>query len=458
MSGNSTIIRDSFSSKFGVIAAAAGSAVGLGNIWRFPLVACQNGGGAFLILYIGFVLIIGIPVLLSEFSIGRRAQLNAFGSFRAIAPKTKWSLVGLLGIIAAFTILAFYSTVAGWTLEYFTQAVSGKFANVSDMSKNFSDFSSHPYRPLIWQLLFMILTASVVFAGIKKGIEKLTKILMPILVILIIAVVVRSVSLPGASQGLHYLFVPDWSAVTFTTVLMALGQAAFSLSIGMGALITYGSYIQKDNHLLNTSIQVAMADTGIAILSSLMVIPAVFAFTSSGLSEFSPGPGLVFEVLPNVFKSMPGGGAFSIMFFFLLAVAALTSTISVLEVVVAFFKEELKMSRGKATIIASVAIAALGVLATLSFGLLKDITLFNFTIFEMLNYLSANVLLTFGALLIVIFVGWKMGKSQFYNEISNNGTIKSGIYKIIFFIIRYIAPVAIGIIAIAAFFVDGITG
>lgn len=458
MSNDSSIIRDSFTSKFGVIAAAAGSAVGLGNIWRFPLVACQNGGGAFLILYIAFVLIIGIPVLLSEFSIGRRAQLNAYGSFRNIAPKTKWPLVGLLGIIAAFTILAFYSTVAGWTLEYFTQAVTGKLTKLTNMEQNFSEFSSHPYRPLIWQIVFMILTAGVVFAGIKKGIEKLTKILMPVLVILIIAVVVRSVSLPGASQGIHYLFVPDWSAVTFTTVLMALGQAAFSLSIGMGALITYGSYIQKDNHLLNTSIKVAMADTGIAILSSLMVIPAVFAFTSNGLSDFSPGPGLVFEVLPNVFKSMPGGGAFAIVFFFLLAVAALTSTISVLEVVVAFFKEELKMSRGKATIIASVSIGALGVLATLSFGVLKDFTLFNFTVFGILNYLSANVLLTFGALLIVIFVGWRMGKSQFFDEITNKGTIKSGVFKIIFFIIRYIAPVAIGIVAVAAFFVDGITG
>jgi NSS family neurotransmitter:Na+ symporter len=455
---NTSGSRDGFSSKFGVIAAAAGSAVGLGNIWRFPLVASQNGGGAFIMLYIGFILLIGIPVMLSEFSIGRRAQLNTYGSFKKLAPGSRWYLLGFLGIAAAFTILAFYSTVAGWTLEYFTQAISGKLAHTQNMEQNFTSFSTHPYRPLIWQLVFMVLTALIVYLGVQKGIEKLTKILMPLLLILIIAVVIRSVSLEGASEGVRYLFIPNWSAVSFKTVLMALGQAAFSLSIGMGALITYGSYIQKDNHLLNTSIQVALADTGIAILSSLMVIPAVFAFTSNNINDFSPGPGLVFEVLPNVFKSMPGGSVFSIVFFFLLAVAALTSTISVLEVVVAYFKEELKMSRGKATIIASVSISTLGALATLSFGPLSKFKLFGQTIFGILNYMSANVLLTFGALLIVIFVGWRMGKSEFYDEVTNQGTIKSNIFKIIFFIIRYIAPVAIGIVAISAFFIDGITG
>lgn len=450
--------RDNFSSKFGVVAAAAGSAVGLGNIWRFPLVTSQNGGGAFLLLYLGFVMLIGIPVMLSEFTIGRRAQLNTYGSFKKLATGTPWYFVGILGIITAFVILAFYSTVAGWTLEYFIQAITGKFSQVNDMEKNFTDFSSHPYRPLIWQFVFMILTSIVVFAGIKKGIEKLTKILMPILVVLIIIVAIRSVSLDGAKEGIRYLFVPNWSVVTFKTVLMALGQAAFSLSIGMGTLITYGSYISKNNNLLKTSFQVAMADTGIAILSSLMIIPAVFAFTSGGINDFSPGPGLVFEVLPNVFKAMPGGSVFAIVFFFLLAVAALTSTISILEVVVAYFKEELNMTRGKATIIASVAISALGVLATLSFGVLKDVTIFNQTFFGILNYVSANVLLTFGALFIVIFVGWQLGKSEFMDEISNQGSIKSILFKIIFFIIRYIAPVAIGIVAIAAFFIDGLTG
>jgi len=450
--------RDSFGSKFGVIAAAAGSAVGLGNIWRFPLVTTQNGGGAFLLLYVGFILIIGIPVMLSEFSIGRKAQLNAFGSFKKIAPNTPWFMVGFLGIVTAFAILAFYSTVAGWTLEYFLQAVSGKLMKAENMERHFANFSTDPYRPVIWQLVFMILTAFVVFAGVKKGIEKFTKILMPVLVILILFVVFRSVTLDGAMEGVKYLFVPDWSAVNFKTVLMALGQAAFSLSIGMGTLITYGSYIKKNNNLLKTSSQVALADTSIAILSSLMVIPAIFAFSAGSVGEMSPGPGLVFEVLPNVFKAMPGGSFVAIIFFFLLSVAALTSTISVLEVVVAYLKEEIKMSRGKATLIASISISVLGVLATLSFSTLSDVSVLGYTIFGILNYASANVMLTFGALLIVIFVGWSMGKSKFLAEISNQGTISSKLFGIVFFIIRYIAPVAIGIIAVAAFFIEGITG
>jgi NSS family neurotransmitter:Na+ symporter len=281
---------------------------------------------------------------------------------------------------------------------------------------------------------------------------------MPVLAVLIILVVIRAVTLDGASEGIRYLFVPNWGDVGFKTVLMALGQAAFSLSIGMGTLITYGSYIRKSNNLLKTSAQVALADTGIAILSSLMVIPAVFAFTSSGVDSISPGPGLVFEVLPNVFKSMPAGSIFAIIFFFLLSVAALTSTISVLEVVVAYLKEEKKMSRAKATIISSVAISVLGVFATLSFGPLAEVKIFNQTVFGLLNYASANVMLTFGALFIVLFVGWRIGKSDFLNEISNEGTIKSSLFNVIFFIIRYIAPIAIGAVAVAAFFIDGITG
>lgn len=449
--------RDSFTSKFGVIAAAAGSAVGLGNIWRFPLVTAQNGGGAFLLLYIGFIVGIGIPVMLSEFTIGRRAQLNAMGSFKKLAPKTPWFLVGSLGIVTAFAILAFYSTVAGWTIEYLIEAFTGKLIHIKDTAQNFEEFSSNPVRPVIWQLLIMFVTGGVVFAGIQKGIEKFTKVLMPMLVILIGFVVVRAVSLPGAGEGVKYLFFPDWSAVNFKTVLMALGQAAFSLSIGMGTLITYGSYIRKDNQLLSTASTVALADTAIAIMSSLMVIPAIFAFTSGGIDNMSPGPGLVFEVLPNVFKAMPGGVIFAAVFFFLLTVAALTSTVSVLEVVVAYLKEEMKMSRARATIIASVSITILGILATLSFGVLGEVRLFGKTIFGILDYASANVMLTFGALFIVIFVGWKLGKSNFLDEISNKGELKSGLFKVVFFIIRYVAPVAIGIIAVAALFIKGIT-
>jgi neurotransmitter:Na+ symporter, NSS family len=351
--------RDGFTSKFGVIAAAAGSAVGLGNIWRFPYVTGENGGGAFLLMYLIFIVAIGIPVILSEFVIGRRAQSNALGSFRILSPGTPWWLIGLMGIVAAFVILSFYSTVAGWTLEYIYQAFAGGFHNKTTemLSNDFAEFTSDSYRPLVWQMIFMALTAFVVLAGVQKGIEKYTKILMPLLIVLILAVCIRSVSLPGASEGLRFLFYPDFSKITGQSVLLALGQAAFSLSIGMGALITYGSYIRKDTPLLSTSIQVATADTIIAVLSGVMIFPALFALGESPAG----GPGLVFVTLPKLFEAMPGGAIFAVVFFILLSVAALTSTISVLEVVVAFMKDELKMTRKKATLISTLSISVLGV-------------------------------------------------------------------------------------------------
>lgn len=451
----SEIQRDGFTSKFGVIAAAAGSAVGLGNIWRFPYVTGENGGGAFLLLYLFFIVVIGIPVMLSEFAIGRRAQRNALGSFRKLSPGSSWWLVGLMGIVAAFVILSFYSTVAGWTLEYVMQAIKGSFdgKSIEQLNTDFATFTAGSFWPLLWQIVFMILTAGVVFAGIQKGIEKYTKILMPILLLLIILVCIRSVTLPGADKGLSFLFSPDFKKITLESVLMALGQAAFSLSIGMGALITYGSYIKKDTPLGTTAVQVAGADTLIAILSGVMIFPALMALGE----DPAGGPGLVFVTLPKIFESMPGGSIFAIVFFLLLSVAALTSTISVLEVVVAYFKEELNMTRSKATIIGATSITALGVLCTLSFGPLKDFTIFGKTMFDIMNYISANVFLTFGALFIVIYTGWKLGVKNFVDEITNQGKIKMKLSGVIVFIIKYIAPIGIGAVAIGAFFVDGLT-
>jgi neurotransmitter:Na+ symporter, NSS family len=447
--------RDGFTGKFGIIAAAAGSAVGLGNIWRFPYVTGENGGGAFLLLYLIFILAIGIPVILSEFVIGRRSQSNALGSFRKLSPGSPWWLIGLMGIVAAFVILSFYSTVAGWTLEYIVQAASNGFKGKSmeQLSSDFSAFTSHSYRPILWQLTFMGLTAAVVLAGVQKGIEKYTKILMPMLLVLIIAVCVRSITLPGASAGLNFLFKPDFDKITLQSVLMALGQAAFSLSIGMGALITYGSYIRKNTPLTSTAIQVASADTIIAVLSGVMIFPALFALGESPAA----GPGLVFITLPKIFQAMPGGFAFSIAFFVLLAVAALTSTISILEVVVAYLKEEKKISRKKATFIGTVSISALGVLCTLSFGPLKDFQILGFTVFDIMNYISANIFLTFGALFIVIYTGWKLGKSAFVDELNQGGKIHPVLANILMFIIKFIAPIAIGAVAIGAFFIDGLT-
>jgi len=439
-------VRDTFGSKLGVIAAAAGSAVGLGNIWRFPYVLGENGGGAFLIIYLGFIFGIGFPVMLAELTIGRRAQRNALGSFKKLAPGKPWYLIGLMGIVAAFMILAFYSTIAGWTLEYLVQAFANGFDGKSadQLKRSFEVFQSGSFRPVIWQLVFMFLTAFIIYRGVKRGIEKYTKILMPVLVLLIIIICIRSLTLEGAKDGLAFLFKPDFSKITWPVILDALGQAAFSLSIGMGTLITYGSYIQKNNNLPVTALQVTTADTVIAILAGVMIFPAVFAFNIDPAEGF----GLVFIVLPNIFEQMAGGYFFSILFFILLSIAALTSTVSVLEVVVAYFSEELNMSRRKATILGASAISVVGVFATLSFGPLSNALIFGRTIFEWFNFLSANLLLPLGAIFIVLFVGWYLGRNNVREEITNQGELKGRLVSVFMIIVKFIAPIAITLVFI----------
>ena len=326
--------RINFGSKLGVVAAAAGSAVGLGNIWRFPYELGQYGGGAFLVIYLLCVVLLGMPVMMSEFVIGRMGQANTTGSFRKLAPSKKWWLVGLMGVLASFLILGFYVVVSGWTLEYIVQAIGNKFSgrDTAVLSEVFTDFSTHTARPLIWMVVFMVFTAGVVYAGVKNGIEKSTKFLMPLLLLLIIALGVRAVTLPGGAEGLRFLFQPDYSKINSSVILSAMGQAFFSLSLGMGCMITYGSYISKKNNLQHTVIEVTLLDTLIAILASVAIFPAVF---SLGINP-AQGPELVFITLPNVFAHMPGGYFWAILFFVLLAVAALTSTISLLEVIVAY--------------------------------------------------------------------------------------------------------------------------
>ena len=434
--------RDSFGSKFGVIAATAGSAVGLGNIWRFPYITGENGGGAFLLVYLGFILLIGLPVMISELTIGRATQRNPFGAFRMLKPKSKWFLVGLMGIAAAFMINAFYSVVAGWTLEYLTKAVSNQFSgkSASEINVLFDAFQDSNWRPLFWTLVFITLSGSVVLAGVEKGIEKYSKILMPMLLVLIIILDIRAITLPNASEGLSFLFKPDFSKIKGSSILVALGQAFFSLSIGMGTLITYGSYIRKKENIGSSALSVASADTLIAILAGVAIFPAVFAF---GISP-EAGPNLVFLTLPNIFAKMAGGYIFGIMFFFLLIVAALTSTISILEVVVAYFVEELKMKRSTATILASLGIAVLGILCSLSLNKMPGIALGNRNLFSILEDTSSDVLLPLGGLLIVVFVAWFFGKDQLKAEISSNGKYKVRYFNIYLIIIRFIAPIAIG--------------
>lgn len=436
--------RESFGSKIGVIAAAAGSAIGLGNIWRFPYVAGENGGGAFLLIYLGFVILIGVPVMLSEFLIGRKAAKSPVGAFRRLAPKTAWPLVGFMGITAAFTILAFYTTVAGWTLEYLYLSILNGFKNVEKtaLSTQFNGFVAEGIRPLVWQLIFMLMTAIIVLKGVKDGIEKYTKILMPLLLVIIVLLVVRSVTLPGSYEGLVFLFHPDFSKINANVILQALGQSFFSLSIGMGTLITYGSYINKKDNLGSTAISVSLADTLIAVLAGVAIFPAVFAF---GIAP-EAGPSLVFITLPMIFSQMAGGQFFEIIFFILLAIAALTSTISVLEVVVAYLVEELKMSRKKSTLLASTSIAILGLFCTLSLGPLKGLNVAGMSLFDLLEKSSANIFLPLGGLFIVLFVGWKLSKQEVLNEITNQGSLRGRLGYLFLFIVRFVAPVAIALV------------
>ncbi len=446
MSNSDFTPRESFGSRFGIIAAAAGSAVGLGNIWKFPYVAGQNGGGAFLFVYLLFIIAIGLPVMLAEFSIGRRAQRNAIGSFKKLAPGSPWYLVGVMGVAAAFLILSFYSAVAGWTLEYIIKALTNAFAgrDETDLNLMFGSFISGTWRPLFWQLLFMVLTAWIVMAGIKKGIEKYTKVLMPLLVLMIVVLCIRSVTLPGSREGLAFLFRPDFSKLTADAVLSALGQAFFSLSLGMGTLITYGSYIGKNNNLTGTVIQVSAADTIIAVMAGIAIFPAVFAF---GIDP-AEGPGLVFITLPGIFQQMHGGYFFALIFFILLAVAALTSSISILEVVVAYLIEELNLARRKATILAGVMITILGVFCTLSFGVLSEVTIFGMVIFDLMDFTSSNILLPLGGLFIVLFIGWYLGAGPARREISNDGALRLGYFPVFMFLVKFIAPFAIALVFI----------
>jgi NSS family neurotransmitter:Na+ symporter len=436
--------RDTFGSKFGVIAATAGSAVGLGNIWRFPYIAGENGGGAFLLIYLVFIIVIGMPVMLSELTIGRATHRNAFGSFKVLRPESQWFWVGIMGIAAAFMINSFYSVIAGWTLEYLVKAITNQFAgrDTESITGLFTQFQNTTWRPIMWTIVFVVLSGAVVLAGVKKGIEKYTKILMPLLVILILVMGIRSVSLPNASEGLRFLFKPDFSKITSSSILEALGQAFFSLSVGMGALITYGSYINKSENLGSTTVAVAFSDTLIAILAGVAIFPAVFAF---GISPAS-GPDLVFVTLPNIFAQMSGGYFFALMFFFLLSVAALTSTISILEVVVAYFSEELKISRVKATILASSGVLVLGVFSSLSLYQMPQISIFGINLFSVLEYTASNILLPLGGLLIVIFVAWLFGAKKLKNELSSKKIHNTPYFSVFLFIIRFIAPLAIALV------------
>ena len=436
--------RDSFGSRFGALVAMAGSAVGLGNLWRFPYLVGENGGAAFIIVYIILSFLICLPIFISEFVIGRRSQKNAFAAFRDLSGGSAWRFVGLLTVIVPLIVLSYYSVIGGWSIEYMFKAATFSFTggeSQATMNTMFTDFVSSAWTPLICHTLFLLATTLIVVVGIKDGIEGFSKIMMPILFVIVIAIAIYAVTLPGAGKGIKYLFSPDFSKIDGQSIASALGQAFFSLSLGFGTIMTYASYVDKKENILFQSTATAVSDLMFALIAGVAIMPAVFAF---GLDPQS-GPGLVFETLPYVFSKMPAGGVVAILFFVALLVAALTSSISMLEVAVAYLMEEKKMSRVKACGILFVLCWAVGALCSLSFGPLSDIQITGRNIFDFFDNLTSNILMTLGSLLTVLFVGWRLKKTDIYDEFTNGGAISTNvkIFGVLWFLIRYVAPLAI---------------
>ena len=444
--------RDSFGSRFGALVAMAGSAVGLGNLWRFPYLVGENGGAAFIIIFIRLSFVICLPIFISEFVIGRRSQKNAFAAFRDLSGGSAWRWVGLFTIIVPLVVLSYYSVIGGWSVEYLLKSVSFSFTGEASQSvfhSMFTDFVSSTWAPLIAHTAFLLVTTLIVIVGIKDGIEKFSKVMMPLLFFIVVAIAIYSMTLPGASAGLDYLFNPDFSKITGKAIAAALGQAFFSLSLGFGTIMTYASYVSKKENVMFQSAATAVSDLMLAMSAGMAIMPAVFAF---GLNPQS-GPGLVFETLPFVFGQMPAGGVVAILFFLALLVAALTSSISMLEVAVAYLVEEKKFSRLWACVVLFAVCWVVGAICSLSFGPLSYIKIDGGNIFDFFDNLSSNILMTLGSLLTVLFVGWRLKKTDVYDEFTNGGTLSRNarIFGVLWFLIRYVCP-----LAIAAIFISGL--
>jgi NSS family neurotransmitter:Na+ symporter len=441
----------------GFIMAAAGSAIGLGNIWRFPIEAANNGGAAFVLVYLGCVFFIGLPVMLAELSLGRQTHRNPVGAFMSICPKGLWWLVGLLAVSTGLAILSYYCVIAGWTLGYLVKACTNTFTEASDPGKIFGDFTGSWWTQLLCLGVFISLCVSVVMGGVKQGIERWSKILMPVLLIVLLLLVVRSVTLPGATAGLAYYLEPDFSKVDMKMIVAALGQAFFSMSLGMGTMITYGSYLSRKENLVSSAVWVSSSDATIAIVAGLMVLPALgLAGIQPGVDE--GGAGLIFTVLPTVFSKMPwapyGGAIFATLFFVLLAMAALTSAISLMEVVTAYLVDERAWSRKKATVVTGVIGFGLGVPSALSFGAAAFFTNFvsvgerTLSFLDLTHEIFGKLCLTFGALLVCVFVGWRWGFTKVSKEMSSSCPNLCRVDKAWSFLLKFVCPLAIATILI----------
>ena len=454
--------RGSFASQLGVVLASAGSAVGLGNIWRFPMEVGRGGGAAFILIYLGFIFLMAMPVMLSEFIIGRAAHSNAIGAFQKLSPGKPWIAAGIMGVLGGFLVLSFYSVVAGWTLHYTVASALGQLQgqgpvvdgqSTMDFGQAFNSFVSNPWQPLIYVALFMLLTHLVVARGIQHGIERYSKLMMPMLLVIIVFLVCFSLTMPGAAEGIRFLLQPDLSKVTSEVVLGAMGQAFFSLSVGIGCLITYSSYFSKETRLVRSAMNVCIIDTLVAVLSGFIIFPTVF---SVGIAP-DAGPGLVFITLPNVFlltfSKMPVGGyLFSLLFYLLLLLAALTSSISMHEICTAFISEHFSASRRKAAAIVTLVCLVLGCFCSLSFGPWRDVTFCGRGFFDLFDFTVTKFLMPLGGFMMTLFVGWYLDRRLVESELTNAGSISVRMMRPLLFLVRWVAPVGILVIFINELF------
>lgn len=433
--------QEQWASKLGFILSAAGSAIGLGAIWKFPYITGQNGGGAFLALFIIFTVLLGLPLLLAEFTIGRSGGGDALSAFKKLAPRTPWYGIGILGMITCFILLSFYSVIGGWIIIYLYKVVTGELSSIQTAGYDqlFETTIANTPLSLGVQFIFILITILVVSKGIQNGIERMSKIMMPALAILFLILVARSVTLPNAMEGIQFLFQPDFNKVTSHTVLEAMGQSFFTLSLGVSVMITYSTYLSKKESLPKSAISILLMNIAVVLLAGLAIFPAVFAFDM----EPDAGPVLLFHVLPSIFSQLPYGMLFFFLFLIVFLFAALTSGFSMLEIIVAIISKGDKAKRKKWAWLIGLAIFVFGIPSALSYGVLADFKIFNRTFFDLADYTVSNVLMPIGALLIAIFVSWIMKKSTVFEELQEGSHIKKGLLQSWYLLLRYIVPVFI---------------
>ena len=442
MTDKTTTIHNEWSSRFAFILAATGSAVGLGNIWKFPYITGENGGGAFVIIYLLCILIIGIPIMIAETMIGRRGRQSPINTMRTLAEEAgadrNWRFLGWLGVIAGFLILSYYSVIAGWAASYVIKAITGSFSNgnATQIKILFDDFIGSPLQLIFWHSLFMLATMLVVVKGVKGGLEKAVRFLMPSLFMILILMVGYAMSMDAYQQGLAFMFDPDFSKITGDSVLTAMGHAFFTLSLGMGAIMVYGSYLPDNISIAKTSFLIAGADTAVALLAGIAIFPIVF---SNGL-EPSAGPGLIFQTLPIAFGKMSGGLLFGTMFFVMLVFAALSSSISLIEPAVAWLEENQNITRKKASIWAGLVTWLLGLGTVFSFNIWSEFKIMDRTLFDLLDYITANLMLPIGGFFVAVFAGWIMQRKHSEAELEMENAKAYSVWK---FLVCYLSPAAV---------------